>query len=402
MKHEATGDQAAGHAALRHPEGELSVSGGRPRTSGRPPRRHRLKRSVEVFPASDGSIHLIQEGLGRHFRVETPRPEDRLVLELLQRESVSARELEEELARRELDPTDVETSLSELDDIALLETRASDAGALKPERAERFDRQLIYLADLGAAGTTGEELQARLAEATVTILGCGGLGSWAACGLACAGIGHLRLIDDDTIELSNLNRQLLFGEPDIGRLKVEAAAETLRRNDHGIDIACHPTRVRSGPQIADLIEGSDILIATADWPPHELAHWVNRAALETGVPYISAGQFPPTIRVGPMVVPGRTACLDCQENAVKDDYPLYDELARFRASAETTASTLGAASGMIGSIIAMEVIHLLTGAVQPATMDRALIMDLRTMAMDHEPIQRNPGCSSCSTSAQAA
>ncbi|MBN8866983.1 MAG: HesA/MoeB/ThiF family protein [Solirubrobacterales bacterium] len=401
MKHEAAGDQEAGNAALRHPEGWLSDGDGRPLSSGRPSRRHRLKRSVEVFPASDGSIHLIQEGLGRHFRVDEPGPEDRAVLELLQRRALSADELAAELEARGLSPDTLETSLSELEGIALLEISTGGETPLSPERSERFDRQLIYLSDIGASGASSEEIQARLAEAEVVILGCGGLGSWAACGLACAGVGHLRLIDDDTVELSNLNRQLLFGEPDLGRPKVEAAAEALRRNDGQIEIATHQRRVRSWTEIAELIDGADFLVATADWPPHELARWVNRASLETGVPYISAGQFPPTIRVGPLVVPGRTACLDCQETAIEGDYPLYDELARFRAEAESTASTLGAASGMIGSIISMEAIHLLTGEIDPASLDRALIMDLRTMSMDHEQVERRPDCA-CASKARAA
>ena len=71
---------------------------------------------------------------------------------------------------------------------------------------------------------------------------------------------------------------------------------------------------------------------------------------------------------------------------------MYDELADFRSGNPTTASTLGAASGMIGSIISMEAIHLLTGAVEPTTIDRALLMDLRTMRVDYETVVPEPDC----------
>lgn len=392
MKHEATGDQEAGHAALGHPEGKLSGRSDRPPAGGRSLPSLRLKRSVEVYRSGDGTLHLIQEGLGRHFRVDDPEPADLATLEILRAGIPGPEVLRRELRARDLDPARGEESLQALAEIGLIEHRDRRSGELGPNRAERYDRQLIYLADIAGPESSGEALQGRLLASTVTILGCGGLGSWAACGLACAGVGNLRLIDDDTVELSNLNRQLLFGEPDLGRPKVEAAARSLRRNDHLLEVECHRHRVGSSAEIADLIQGSDLLICTADWPPHELPRWVNRASLETGVPYISAGQLPPVIRVGPMVIPGRSACLECQEAAISEEYPLYEELASHRAGQETTASTLGAASGMIGSIISMEAIHLLTGTVDPASIDRALIMDLRTMSMDHEPVARRSDC----------
>lgn len=351
----------------------------------------RLKRSVEVFPAPDGSVRLIHDGLGSHFKIEGLTDSDRALLELLQAGFHTEGQLRDELERRGLSAETLDTSLSELTASGHLEIRRRE-GQLTSRQSERFDRQLIYLSDLCEPGDCGETLQARIAAATVVILGCGGLGSWVASGLAGAGIGRLVLVDDDVVELSNLNRQLLFREADIGRPKVEAAAQALAGYDSDLQVTPLKERVTSPEDVRDLMMGTDLLVATADWPPYELPRWINEAGLETGVPHLGAGQFPPLIRVGPMVIPGRTACHACQEMTVREEFPLYENLARFRSDRPSTASTLGAASGLIGSMMAMEIIHQLTGEVTPATVNRSMIMDLRTLESEFDPIERNPDC----------
>jgi molybdopterin-synthase adenylyltransferase len=144
-----------------------------------------------------------------------------------------------------------------------------------------------------------------------------------------------------------------------------------------------------------VLDGADLLIATADWPPYDLPRWINSACLEADVPYITSGQILPLIRIGPMVIPGRSACLECQERHARGAYPLYDELAEFRTAKPADAATLGASSGVVGSMVAMEAIHLLTGEVTPASVDTALIFDLRTMELTREEVARDPGCTAC-------
>ena len=134
------------------------------------------------------------------------------------------------------------------------------------------------------------------------------------------------------------------------------------------------------------------MVCTADWPVHEIGRWVNPACLELGVPHTSAGQFPPRVRIGPTFVPGRTACLECQECAVRRGFPLYDELVAHRRKHAPVAATLGAPSGLIGSLLAMEVIHSITGISEPATLGRGLVFDLRDFSSHWEPVEPDPGC----------
>jgi molybdopterin-synthase adenylyltransferase len=154
--------------------------------------------------------------------------------------------------------------------------------------------------------------------------------------------------------------------------------------------------VRGPGDVPELIDGADAVVLTADWPMYELPRWVNDACLAAGVPWISAGQAPPLVRVGPMYVPGRSACLECQERAARRAFALYDELATWRQANPTVATTLGWASGLVGSLLAGEVVHLLTAVIEPATVGAAITIDLRTLQTTHERVARDPRCPACS------
>jgi bacteriocin biosynthesis cyclodehydratase domain-containing protein len=227
------------------------------------------------------------------------------------------------------------------------------------------------------------------------VLGCGGLGSWAASALACAGIGSLVLVDDDRVELSNLNRQILFERGEVGAAKVEAVARRLRAFDPDLEVRAVARRVRSPSDVRALLDGADVLVNTADTPAYELERWVNAACTAAGVPHLVAGQQPPLVRVGPLYRPGRGPCHACQETATRSAHPLYGELTAYRRTRPNRAITLGPASAAIGALLAMEVVHLLAGAGAPATQGRAMVMDLRTFEVRWEAFARDPGCAVC-------
>jgi bacteriocin biosynthesis cyclodehydratase domain-containing protein len=228
------------------------------------------------------------------------------------------------------------------------------------------------------------------------VIGVGGLGTWAASALACAGVGALTLVDADRVALSNLNRQILYRRADVGRIKVEVAAAALTAFNPQCEVRPHARRITGPDDVIALAAGADLIVDTADSPPYDIGRWINRAALALGTPWIAAAQFPPFVRIGPLYRPGVTACLECQERAGRRAYPLYDELADFRRGREDYAATLGPASGLVGSAIGMEALHLLTGAAPPAAEGSAIMIDLRTLESRREPVERDPGCPECS------
>ncbi|MGH2969024.1 MAG: HesA/MoeB/ThiF family protein, partial [Solirubrobacteraceae bacterium] len=217
----------------------------------------------------------------------------------------------------------------------------------------------------------------------------------AAAALACSGVGHLTLVDDDRVQLSNLNRQFLYRRADVGRLKAEAAADALAGFDPELGLTVLAERV-SGPADAErVVAGHDFVVELADWPPHELSRWLDAACWPAGIPRVSAAQFPPRMRIGPTYLRGRTPCLGCQEALARRDFPLYDELVAMRQARPVPAPTLGPASAMIGAAIAGDVVHHLTGIAEPATLGAALIVDLRDLSVRREPLESRPTCPRC-------
>ena len=351
-------------------------------------RRPRIKRTTEEIETPEGDVYLLRPSADNDIRIEQPDTEERRLLA-----AVDGRSTLDEL-RTEFGAEEVDDLIAQLKELEVVEDAADDelvpAGEL-----ERFDRQLRYFSDVGDGGVTPSECQQKLREAKVAVLGVGGLGGWSAWALACCGIGEMWLIDGDRVEVSNLNRQILYTEADVGELKVERAAARLNAFNSGAKITTEARRLESERDIAEFIAGSDVVIDAADWPAHDIERWCNTACFEAGIPYITMSHFPPIARVGPLYVPGKTGCFICQEIGYRRDYPLFDIAIEQRRAKPTPAATLGPACGMIGGQIGMEVMHLLTGLSRPSTQGVAHIFDLRTMEVKREPVVPEPECPIC-------
>jgi bacteriocin biosynthesis cyclodehydratase domain-containing protein len=382
----------AGPAGGHHHQGGLSLLDGRSAAAERPSLPLiRLKRSLELFEASSDEIYLLRLGAGDDQVIESPTPTERALLSALSGEFQAQAQLASSLKAQGHQGGEIDGALDDLLAANVLEVRTLPR-PLSAEQAERFDRQLIYLADLAEPGQSADALQRHLQETTVVIVGCGGLGSWVACGLSLSGVGEMILIDDDRVELSNLNRQLLFTPAQIGRLKVEAADESLRQHNPSLKVETHALRIQSPEQLTDVVSHDvDLIISTGDWPPHQLPRWVNQVALDRGIPWIGAGQFPPRLRVGPLVIPGHTACLGCLELRARESYPLYDAVSEARGQRSFPDPSVGPVSAVIGSLLASEAMHYLLGQ-NVASAGAALLLDLQTMELTHEDVHPHQSC----------
>lgn len=209
--------------------------------------------------------------------------------------------------------------------------------------SERYSRQVRF-------GPIGEAGQARLRAAGVAIVGCGALGSVAADQLVRAGVGHVRIIDRDFIELSNLQRQSLFDEDDIAAAlpKAEAAARRLRRVNGEVVIDGVVTDLNAG-NVARLCGDADVIVDGTD--NVETRYLINDFAVKTARPWVYAGCVGAEGRVL-AVVPGRSACLRC----------LWDEPPP-PGTLETcdTAGVLAPAAAVVASLAVTEVMKLITG-----------------------------------------
>ncbi len=350
--------------------------------------RPRIKRTTETIETPDGDVYLMRPSAGSDIRIERPDEAQRRLLEALDGERTTE-QLESEFGAEAV--SDV---VSQMQVLEVVEDAADDELVPAAEMA-RFDRQLRYFSDIAGAGPTPSECQDRLREARLAVIGVGGLGGWAAWALACCGVGEMWLVDGDRVEVSNLNRQILYTEADVGRPKVAAAAERLGSFNSAMRTEATDRRLESEEEIAEFIAGSDIVIDAADWPAHDIERWVNCACFAAGIPYITMSHFPPIARVGPLYVPGRTGCFACQEAAYRRSYPLFDVAVEQRRAQASPAATLGPACGLIGGQVGLEVMHLLTSLAEPSTLGVAHIYDLRTMEVEREPVVPEPGCPVC-------
>jgi molybdopterin-synthase adenylyltransferase len=354
--------------------------------------RPRIKRTIEFFASPDGDLYLQRPSAGSDLRIERPSEEDRRLLDALDGRRTLA-ELGEEFGMQT-----VSEAVALLEGLEAIED-AADEDLIPGGEIERFDRQLRYFSDIrGAGGPTPAECQQRLREAKIAVLGVGGLGGSAAIWLACVGVGEMWLIDGDRVEVSNLNRQILYSEADIGEPKVEVAAARLRAFNSAMRVMASDRRVESEAELADFIAGADVVIDAADWPAHDIERWCNSACFAAAIPYITMSHFPPIARVGPLYVPGRTGCFLCQEAAYRRQYPLFDVAIEQSRAKPSPAATLGPACGMIGGQVGLEVMHLLTGLCEPSTLGVSQIFDLRTMEVEREAVVAEPGCRVCGAS----
>jgi molybdopterin/thiamine biosynthesis adenylyltransferase len=219
-----------------------------------------------------------------------------------------------------------------------------------------------------------------LHDARALIIGVGGLGSPAAMALADAGVGTLGLVDPDTVELSNLHRQPLYLESDIGSPKVDAAATRLRVEHPALRV--ETWRTRFDLDTAPLLDGFDVVLDGTDSVAAKFA--VNDAAVARRVPLIHAGAIGTRAQLL-TILPGETACYRC----LFEEPPPADEV----ASCEE-AGVLGPVVVLAGSLQAADAIRLLSGAA-PLFAGRLLAFDTGAGSWRRIVVAPRPGCPAC-------
>jgi adenylyltransferase/sulfurtransferase len=245
---------------------------------------------------------------------------------------------------------------------------------LSESELERYSRQLVLPEWSG-------EAQERLKSATAIVVGAGALGSPAATYLVAAGVGHLGIVDEDVVELSNLHRQPLHFTPDLGRQKAENAALKLGVLNPEVQIDPYPVRIdeQNAPAI---VMGADVVVDCSD--SFATRYAVNDACCAQRVPLVEAGVlgFDGLVL---SVKPGESACYRCA-------FPTEPPAGSVPSCRE--AGVLGATAGIVGSIQALEAIKLITGVGEPLT-DRILQLDARAMEQTIVSTSRRDDCPAC-------
>ena len=243
----------------------------------------------------------------------------------------------------------------------------------------RYSRHIL-LDDIGIEG------QQRLRDARVLIVGAGGLGSPAAIYLAASGVGRLTLVDDDVVDLTNLQRQILHGTPDVGIAKAMSGANALQRLNPDVEVIALIERL-DGERLAALAATHDVVLDCSD--NFATRHAINRACVAATVPLVSGAaiRFDGQIATFDLRRPDggqqRAPCYACL-------FPESDEVE------EVACSTMGVfapLTGIVGAMQAAEAAKILIGL--PSLSGRLQILDARTMEWQTFALARDPACPVC-------
>ena len=248
---------------------------------------------------------------------------------------------------------------------------------LSDEELDRYARQMI-LPPFGATG------QVRLSHARVVVLGAGGIGCPVIRSLAAAGVGALRIVDDDVVELSNLPRQTLFGDGDLGRPKADAAADAVRRLNPHVAVSGRRERITT-ESVAELTDGADLVVDGTDNFATRLA--VSDHLVRASIPLLSAavGQFGG--QVGAFRGWDDGPCYRCFVGDTHDG----DECDN---CAET--GVLGPFVGWVAELAAVEAVRIVSGFA-PVNWGHLHVLDGLKPALRTIRIAKDPSCRGCGT-----
>lgn len=234
----------------------------------------------------------------------------------------------------------------------------------------RYSRQAHYLSWINKSPEWNPwKPTERLKNCRVTILGVGGIGGVIASHLVGVGVGSVTLVDMDTVEVSNLNRQYLFTENSVGDPKVEEAAKRLALMNSECEIKISNLEISDSHQLDSLMSGIDLFFKAADYPP-QMPYWVSDAALRNRIPWMDCSYAGPVINACTFV-PGETGCYRCMKDSQAND--LGDRLMANALSDEKPPvnAALGPVVHIAGSLAAYEAIRFLVG-LNPQSVGRAL------------------------------
>lgn len=250
---------------------------------------------------------------------------------------------------------------------------------LTPEQSTRYSRHLII-------PEVGEKGQQKLLDSRVLMLGAGGLGSPAALYLAAAGVGTIGIIDDDVVDRSNLQRQILHADDRVGEPKVDSAEATIRALNPDVQVNKYQTRLTS-ENVLDIFEGYDLVVDGGDNFPTR--YLINDACVHLGIPNVHGSVYRFEGQVTAFV-PEEGPCYRC----------LYPEPPppEFAPSCQE-AGVLGVLPGVIGLLQSIEVVKLLLGIGKPLT-GRLLAFDGLNTEFRELRLQRDPDCPVCGDEAE--
>jgi adenylyltransferase/sulfurtransferase len=271
----------------------------------------------------------------------------------------------------------LDTQLSDGDDVYILPAVAGGSD-LSEKELDRYSRQ-VMLEEIGYQG------QLKLKQSKVCVVGVGGLGNPIVTRLAAMGVGTLRIVDRDVIELSNLHRQTMFNEDDVGQVKVEIAAKKLRKLNPDIVVEELPVSINDYTAL-DVVDGCDVVVDALDSVDARYA--LNKACIEKKIPFVTGAAVGVTGQSF-TILPKESACYHCL-------FPSLDEDSMPTCSIEGVHPSI---LSIVGGIEVSEAVKIITGK-EPSLKNKVLHVDLENLIFNFTKVSRVEECSVCGSGKQ--
>jgi molybdopterin/thiamine biosynthesis adenylyltransferase len=344
---------------------------------------------VELFLSPEGDLFLLPPPALA--QIQIPAPFGAIVAALLQSPVADPRTL------TMADPEHLAIAEASIAELARRGYFASADISESLARADpQYDRQARYFAQ---AGVDPHAAQRALSDSVILLLGLGGIGGAVAEGLARMGVGTIYGVEPDVVQLENLPRQPLYVPGDVGDRKSTRATARLAEIAPAMHFTAFDLTICSTGALDVLLSHTKptLVINTADTPPGKLQRWLDAACFAADVPFITGGQRPPSVSVGPLCVPGTTPCLSCLSPGGGDD--IEAQLEASRAESSFVIPAVGFADQLAAQMMIATACAFLTGTSEPALLGRRYLWNFETMDGEFElaPEQR---CNKCMIAAE--
>jgi len=260
----------------------------------------------------------------------------------------------------------LDTTLSDGDEVSILPAVAGGSSGTGEEVSDLSEKELDRYSRLVMLEEIGYQGQLKLKQAKVCVVGVGGLGNPIVTRLAAMGVGKIRIVDRDVIELSNLHRQTMFTEDDVGQVKVETAAKKLRKLNADIVIEEMPISINDYTAF-EVVDGCDVVVDALD--SVNARYSLNKACIENKIPFVTGAAVGVTGQCF-TILPNKSACYHCL-------FPALDEDSMPTCSIEGVHPSI---LSIIGGIEVSEAVKIITGKV-PSLKDKVLHVDLENLIL---------------------
>ncbi|GAX48215.1 HesA/MoeB/ThiF family protein [Pseudolactococcus reticulitermitis] len=253
---------------------------------------------------------------------------------------------------------------------------------------EKYDRQIKNFGTLpGLTEQDGIEFQKKISASSIGVLGIGGVGSYIVQGLASMGIGKLKIVDGDIIELSNTSRQILYREHDIGKSKVLVAKEQVALISPKTEVEVLNTFIDYAniDEVSLFFEGIDFLILAADTPRGEIEYITDRLAVRNQVPWLTFAPFGfSKIFLGPLIIPNKTKTLKelIPQNNFIENSKLIKEI-----NDNFYSTIMDPYNGMAAKMALIEVVKFITGYGNVSVINKRILIDTSTWEIEHYDLE---------------